>query len=166
MEEQAGFKMRRLVAIVASFLYLGYFPLFPGTIGATAGVGLYLLVYRSITAPLKFAIFHLLLIFFILILGFLTSGKAEEVFQERDAGKIVIDEVGGMLIALFMVPFSPLHIVIGFFIFRIIDAWKPYPIRSIEKKKGSLGIMGDDILAGVCTNLLLQFVIRGVGKIW
>ena len=159
MEEQAGLGMKRLASIIASFLYLGYFPLFPGTIGAVAGVGLYLLVYRSIIA-------YIILTFFILILGFLTSGKAEEVFQIRDAGKIVIDEVGGMLIALFMVPFSPLHTLIGFLIFRAIDAWKPYPIGIIERKKGSLGVMGDDILAGIYTNLLLQFVIRGVGKVW
>ena len=150
--------VNRFICGVATFFGLGYFPLFPGTVAALAGVGLYLLVYRW---PFAYA----LLTVCVLIIGFLSSGRAAEAFGEKDPEKIVIDEVAGMLIALFMLPSGLPSLVIGFLIFRTIDGWKPHLLRVVEEKEGSLGIMGDDILAGIFTNILLQCAIR-IWSVW
>ena len=73
---------------------------------------------------------------------------------------IVIDEATGMLLALFFVPFSIFSVILGFFIFRVLDILKPPPCRRIERKAGAMGIMFDDVIAALYTNLILQVIFR------
>jgi phosphatidylglycerophosphatase A len=73
---------------------------------------------------------------------------------------IVIDEATGMLLSLFCVPFSMFAVILGFFLFRIFDILKPPPARRMERLTGALGIMFDDIIAAIYTNLILQFIFR------
>ena len=73
---------------------------------------------------------------------------------------IVIDEACGMLLALFFVPMTIFSVILGFFIFRILDILKPPPAKRMEKLTGSLGIMFDDIVAAIYTNLILQIIFR------
>lgn len=79
------------------------------------------------------------------------SGRAEDRFKKVDSSFIVIDEIATMLILLIFVSRNLILLIAAFFIFRLIDILKPYPIKKIEKFPGSWGIMGDDILAGVYT---------------
>lgn len=65
-----------------------------------------------------------------------------------------------MLLGLLFLPYDLRLVVVAFIIFRILDTLKPWPVGSVEKLKGSLGIMGDDIVAGVYTNIILQVVVR------
>ena len=141
----------KLVKIFSSFFGLGYAPFFPGTFGSMGGLAVYFLVYKSTAA-------NILVTVFILILGFLVCARAENVFNQHDPKYVVIDEVCGMLIGLLSLPFSLQNIIIGFFLFRLLDTLKPYPICIFQRMRGSLGIMGDDILAGIFTNLLLHLV--------
>ena len=73
---------------------------------------------------------------------------------------IVIDEACGMLLALVFVPMNLFSVILGFFIFRILDILKPPPAKRMEKLTGSLGVMFDDIVAAIYTNLILQIIFR------
>jgi phosphatidylglycerophosphatase A len=141
------------VKTLSTFFYLGYLPLVPGTFASLAGVFIFFLINGS--TPL-----HIILILFLTILGFVVSSKAERIFNKKDAKYIVIDEVSGMLLALLFMPVNFKVVIIGFFLFRILDTFKPYPADRIQELKGSLGVMGDDIVAGLYTNIILQVVVR------
>jgi len=145
--------MNRLYKLIASVFYIGYLPVAPGSLGSFAALFLYYFIKNS---PLMMGI----AIFVCLILGFLTAGRAEKLFGGRDAGEIIIDEFTGMLISLFLLPVSMGYIVAAFLIFRFLDIVKPGPINKAQELEGSLGIMADDLLAGVYANLILQIVYR------
>lgn len=145
--------MEKLIKFVVSFFYLGYSPIMSGTIGSLGGLAVYFFVKANNMAY----IFSMLLVF---ILGVLFSGKAEKIYNQKDSGKIVIDEVCGMLLSLFLVPYSIASVILGFFIFRILDVLKPWPARSMEKLPGAYGVMLDDIAVAVYTNIILQIVFR------
>lgn len=145
--------MEKLIKFIVSFFYLGYFPIMSGTIGSLGGLAVYFFVKANNMAY----IFFMLLVF---ILGVLFSGKAEKIYNQKDSGKIVIDEVCGMLLSLFLVPYSIASVILGFFIFRVLDVLKPWPARSMEKLPGAYGVMLDDIAVAVYTNIILQIVFR------
>lgn len=145
--------MKSLIKFVSSFFYLGYLPWIPGTIASIAALILYFLFKKDI---LSYAILFIV----VCGLGFLVAGRAEKSFKEKDSGKIVIDEVAGLLLAFFGLNLEPVLIIVGFLIFRALDAIKVYPADKIEKRGGSLGIMGDDLVAGFYTNVILQIVTR------
>lgn len=141
-----------LVKTVSTFFYVGYFPLIPGTAGSVAAIFLFFLIKNN---PLT----YLAILLILLILGFLVSGAAEKIMRKTDPPCLVIDEVCGMLIGLLFLPYDIRLVIIAFLIFRILDTLKPYPISSFEKLKGGWGIMSDDIIAGLYTNLILQAVV-------
>ena len=131
-----------MVKLIVSFFYVGYLPLMSGTYASICGALIFFL--------LKDNPFYLkILTAFIVLLGFLTCGRAEKIMQEKDSRKIVIDEVSGMLICYCFIPFTILNAIIAFILFRIFDIVKPFPIKKIEQLKGSFGVMFDDILAAV-----------------
>ncbi|MCX5693282.1 MAG: phosphatidylglycerophosphatase A [Candidatus Omnitrophica bacterium] len=141
----------RLYRMIASVFYIGYLPVAPGTIGSLAALLLYYFIYHN-------AIIMAAAILIVIILGFITTGKVEKIFGEKDPGEIVIDEFSGMLISLYRMPPTMGYVVTGFLLFRFFDIVKPKPIRNLEKLKGSLGIMSDDLIAGVYANIVLQVI--------
>ena len=142
-----------IIKIISTFFYCGYLPFIPGTFASMVGIFLYYLIKDSIF------IYTLFTLIFI-ILGFLITGKAEKIFNKKDARCIVIDEIAGMLVALMFIPYSLKLVIMGFVLFRILDALKPYPAGRLQELKGSIGIIADDILAGLYTNIILQLVLR------
>lgn len=140
-----------LIKLVATFFYTGYLPLVPGTFGSLAGIFLYAGIIRR--QPFLFT-------FIAVVVGFLVSGPAEKILGKKDSRHIVIDEVAGMLVALVFLPYDLKVISVAFIIFRILDAIKPYPAYRLERLKGSLGIMSDDLVAGLYTNIILQIALR------
>ena len=84
------------------------------------------------------------------------SGRAEKISGITDPSFVVIDEVAGQLITLFLLPFSWKILIAGFILFRVFDVIKPFPARRAEKLHGGWGIMMDDVLAGLYGNILLQ----------
>jgi len=147
--------MRKRIKLITSFFYLGHSPFMPGTLGSLGGLIVYFLVRNN-------EILYGFTILFLFLLGVLFAGEAERVYNRKDAKMIVIDEVTGMLLALFFVPFSILSVVLGFFLFRIFDILKPPPAKQIEKLSGAMGVMFDDIVAALYTNLILQIIFRFV----
>jgi len=88
------------------------------------------------------------------------SGEAEKLFNEKDSGRIVIDEIAGMSVTLFLVPWTVTSVVMGFLLFRIMDIIKPFPIRRLEHGlSGGWGVVGDDLLAGIYAQVALRVVI-------
>lgn len=145
--------MRRKVDLITSFFYLGHSPFMPGTVGSLGGLVIYFLVRNN-------DILYAFSILFLFTLGVLFAGEAEKIYKRKDPAMIVIDEACGMLLALFFVPFNLYSVIVGFFLFRIFDILKPPPARRLEKLTGSLGIMFDDIVAALYTNIILQVIFR------
>lgn len=145
--------MRRRIKAITSFFYLGHSPFMPGTMGSIGGLLVYFLVKNN-------EILYGFSIIFLFLIGMIFSGEAEKIYNRKDASMIVIDEACGMLLALFCVPFSMFSVVLGFFIFRILDILKPAPAKAMEKLTGAAGIMFDDIVAAIYTNLILQVIFR------
>lgn len=152
-----------LKEILATGLFSGYIPVMPGTMGTLVGVLVYILL-----SPLA-AVYYLALILLIIVAVRVSDYAEKHIFRVKDAPHIVIDEIVGFLLAMTSFPFQPTidsikYLVIGFVLFRVLDIWKPYPIRQSQKLEGGLGVVMDDLLAGVYTNLFLQF-LRIVGAL-
>ena len=143
--------MRRLAVFICSVGYIGFFPIAPGTVGSAAGVAVY-------AAARYFAVPHveLTLIVAFLVLGVVFTRPCEEDLRCVDPGPIVIDEVMGMLITLFMIPVGWAGVVLGFLLFRVLDVAKPFPARQLERLHGGFGVMADDAMAAIYANLLLR----------
>ena len=142
-----------IILALSSFFYIGYLPFIPGTFGSIAGILLFYLIKDS-------AVIYALFTCICIIIGFLVTGEAERILNKKDARCIVIDEVVGILLSFIFIPFDYKLVIIGFLLFRILDSLKPYPAGRLQNLKGSLGIMSDDIIAGLYTNIILQVVLR------
>ena len=125
----------------------------PGTFASIAAVFLFYFVKDN-------NFIYILLTLTLIALGFLLTGRAEKIFNKKDAGCIVIDEVSGMLLSLIFIPYDIKLVIIAFILFRILDTLKPYPLDRLQNLTGSMGIMSDDIVAGLYTNIILQVVLR------
>ncbi len=145
--------MKKRIKFITSFFYLGHSPFMPGTMGSLGGLIVYFLVKNN-------EILYAFSVMFLFVLGVIFAGEAEKIYKRKDAGMIVIDEACGILLALFCVPYNIFSVIIGFFIFRVLDILKPWPAKRMERLTGSLGVMFDDIIAAIYTNLILQVVFR------
>ncbi len=144
---------QKIIIATATFFYVGFLPLIPGTFGSIAGIILYFFVKNNIYV-------FMVSLALVIILGLVFSGRAERIFQKKDASFIVIDEVAGMLLSLMFLPFDIKLVALAFLIFRALDTLKPFPAGALQELRGSLGIMSDDIIAGLYTNIILQVALR------
>lgn len=141
-----------LALVLSTFFYAGYLPL-PGTSASLAGVFLFLLIKDN-------AALCLLLALIIILSGLAITGRSERILNRKDPPPIVIDEVAGIFVSLLFLPYDPKLVILAFVLFRILDIYKPFPITRVQKFPGGLGIMGDDLIAGLYTNIMLQLVLR------
>ena len=145
--------MKKLVALpLASALGVGYVPFAPGTFGSLVGVLLWWLLPQS--AAIQGAAIAALF-----VVGSWSGTVAEEHFGRTDPGQVVIDEVMGMLITLFLNPVGWLGAIVAFFLFRIADIIKPFPANRLERLPGGIGVMADDAMAAVYANLALRLAL-------
>jgi phosphatidylglycerophosphatase A len=145
---QVGF----LTKAFASGLFSGYSPVASGTVGSAVGLAFYYIPgfeNPSLLLPLCLLV---------LILGIWASTAMERVYG-HDPSEVTIDEVLGMWISLLFLPKKILIAVVAFFVFRILDIVKPYPARRFDNLKGGSGIMLDDVVSAIYTNLLLQLAV-------
>ncbi len=146
--------MTRLAVFIATAGYCGYFPIAPGTVGSAAGLVVYLLVWWSgsplVEAGLIVALFAA---------GVWAGTTAERFFGGIDPGPVVIDEVVGVLVTLAFIPVGWSAALAGFFLFRVFDVFKPWPARSLERLHGGFGVMADDAMAAIYSNLSLRFLM-------
>lgn len=145
---------RKFFILVATFFNIGKIPKAPGTFGTLAAIPLWYAMTHVST------IFYMVVTIAIVLLGIIASQVYEAEFQKHDSKEIVIDEVAGFLITMVMVPPSWIYLVIGFVLFRLLDILKPWPMSHLDKNvKGGVGVMVDDIAAGIISSLLLQLLI-------
>jgi phosphatidylglycerophosphatase A len=154
-DPEANGLARRFALVLATAGGAGYAPVAPGTAGSA--VVLPLFVPMAALGALGFLAIVLLL----LAGGIWAAGVAERVFGRKDDGRIVIDEVVGQLLTLAPLVLVPglwprsagylvFWLVTGFVVFRVLDIWKPGPVRRMEQRfAGGAGVMMDDVLAGL-----------------
>ena len=134
---------------VATFFYLGKLPFAPGSWGSLGALLLWLLL------PLTFSV-HLFSLIILFVLGVYSSNKIAKYLDTNDPSEVVIDEVVGMGISLFMLPHSFGLYLLAFILFRIFDIIKPLFIYRIQNLSGGWGIMLDDVLGGLFTFALVN----------
>ena len=135
---------------VATIGFLGYFPFAPGTIGTLFALVLFLLTDVPVYA-------HFLIIIIGALLGIHASTVAEKRLEEKDSKKIIIDEFIGFYVSVFYLPRTFGFVIAAFLLFRFFDILKPLFISKLERTLSSgPGVMADDILAGIYTNMILQ----------
>ena len=145
----------RLAVFICTFGYLGYAPVAPGTIGSMAGLLVYLGLRWAGVGPIADAA----IIAVLFAAGVWSGTHAERYFGGTDPGPGIIDEVVGMLITLFLLPATLPVALAGFFVFRALDVVKPYPANRLEELHGGLGMMADDAMSAVYSNLLMWLLI-------
>ena len=145
---------------IATGAYSGYLPKAPGTWGSLVGILLWTLgLYKLPPAAYAGMLAGILLI------GTAAAGAAEKIVDRGDPGLVVIDEILGQLIALALVPWHPLTALMGFALFRFFDILKPFPASWLDQHiHGGLGIMLDDVMAGIYAFLVLQGLVWLVGS--
>lgn len=136
---------------IATCLKVGYLPLAPGTWGSAFAILIWFIFLKNLS-PI---IFGLLIILFIFI-GIITANTIIDNGGGNDPSYIIIDELVGQWLALWMLPNGSINIIIVFILFRFFDIFKPWPVRFMEKFPRGFGIMFDDIAAGILTFILIQ----------
>jgi len=152
----------KLHKLIATGLGTGYSPVAPGTAGAALGIVVFYLfnlefTLLKINEPL-ILVLNLVMILTILLLGVFSIKKVHQIWT-HDAQLIVIDEVVGVWIAVFALPFQWQYYLAAFVMFRFFDILKPLYIRKLDDLKTDWSVMLDDVVAGVYANLVLQLVI-------
>ena len=147
-----------IVVFLATGFFTGFLPTMPGTWGTFAGIPLVIITHR-LTSIMQVGV----TIVFVAFAAYI-AGRAEILFENRDARPIVIDEMVGFLITLLWLPLNFLTLCLGFVLFRLFDIVKPPPIGILEKRlHGGWGIVMDDALAGVFANVTLRLLLIVAG---
>lgn len=147
--------MKALVTLLATWGGTGFSPVASGTVGTLGAIPFYLLLAR-----LPLSLYLVVTVLFFLFASWV-SGRAEEIFNEKDSGKIVIDEVAGYLVTMVGAAADLKSVIIGFFLFRLFDIIKPPPARYFDRRmKNGWGVVLDDVAAGVYACLALHLILR------
>jgi phosphatidylglycerophosphatase A len=146
--------MTKFWLAIATGLGAGYAPVASGTFGTLVGIPIVFLLMQCCTS-FTFAV-ATAAIFFV---GVKAAGVAEWYYEESDSGKIVIDEIVGYMITMFLIPMSAKTLIIGFFLFRFFDVVKIWPARHFDRSPGPWAVMLDDVFAGLYSNIALHFLI-------
>jgi phosphatidylglycerophosphatase A len=150
----------RTVLFLATGFFIGTVPYAPGTFGSLIGLPL-CFIFSRLNSLQSLAGVLLFIIFAIRV-----ASAAEKILNEEDPGKIVIDEIAGLIVTFMGLPFNMKTAIAGFLIFRALDIWKPFPIRLLEQKiRGGTGVVLDDVLAGIYANLILRLAIYIMGVV-
>ena len=139
----------RLGLTVATFGGVGYAPVAPGTFGSAAGLLVWWLLPASPVAQAS----AILVLF---AAGSWGGSIAERHFGRTDPGQVVIDEVMGMLVTLFLNPVGWRGALAAFLLFRVFDVIKPWPANRLEQLHGGVGVMADDGMAAIYANVALR----------
>lgn len=146
-----------IILFIAQGAYSGRFPAAPGTAGTVVGVLLYLLV-KDLALPAYGAVCVA-----VTVLGTWAAGRADTVLGTKDSPTIVIDEIAGFLVAMFLVPVTWWGVITVFALFRFFDILKPWPADRLQLVPGGPGVMLDDIAAGIYANLLFRLACVNFG---
>jgi phosphatidylglycerophosphatase A len=167
------------LALAIATCGVGYLPLAPGTWGSLVGIGLFVILrdffiwffnyaYRSrrwgmLQSTYAMITLEAVTIALVTLVGIWAASRTEKLSGKKDPGKVVVDEVAGQMIALLPVPFVFGSVwwttILAFILFRFFDIVKPYPARRFESLHGGLGIMADDVVAGVYAAMFVAVAV-------
>ena len=143
--------------IITTFFGAGYSPVASGTVGALFGCGV-IVLFNYFEVFLNNPFLFTAIILATTLIGIYSTNQLTSEWG-KDPSKVVIDEVIGMWISMLLIPFSYINLLMAFVLFRLFDIFKPLGIRKLEQLNGGLGVMVDDVLAGIYANLVLQLII-------
>ena len=147
--------MDRFFMLIATGFHVGYLPVAPGTWGSLLALPLHFALSRL--QPLSYGLSILTIIF----LAIAAAGAVEKIVDRKDPSIVVIDEVAGMLVTMIGAPATPLAYLFGFGLFRFFDIVKPFPVCWADRHlNGGVGIVMDDLFAGLYAMLCLQLLFR------
>ena len=151
-------KNKRFLPAISVFISTtmgsGFFPVAPGTIGAIIAI---LVMWFLPEISWQKLLFSSVLFYFI---GVWAARETERKLQKHDPGCINWDEVVGMMISLIAVPKTWIVYIVAFVLFRFFDIVKPQPVDASQKLSGGWGVMTDDVIAGIYSNIILQILFR------
>lgn len=143
----------KIIKVIATGFGSGFSPFASGTAGTIVGIPLF-----YIFSPFSWPI-YLLTVLALSFLACYVSTEAEKIFGKKDSSFIVIDEIVGFLWAMFLIPPTIVHVALAFFLFRFFDIAKVFPANVCERLPGGYGVVGDDVVAGIYANIVLQFLL-------
>ena len=145
---------QKLYLFLATGCWAGFAPAIRGTAGTVVAVLIFLLIGSHVWV-------HLFVLAFLLLVSLPLGDWAERYWQKKDPQHFVLDEIVGYLIGVLLIPAWDTWVtaLAGFVVFRLFDGGKPYPIRRLERVRGGAGIVLDDVIAGVYTNLALRVAV-------
>ena len=155
--------MKKINVLISTFFGYGYLTKMPGTVASLVTTIFIYIAYEYLGyTDLRFSIIFFVIIFFY---SFYAVKDSESEFVNKDPRQIVIDEVLGQSMPLILLLYLnqtnqlsiqiEIYYIISFFLFRFFDISKIYPINKIEKIKGYLGVIGDDLFAGIITAIII-----------
>ncbi len=146
--------MKNPVHLLAFGFGTGLAPMAPGTFGTLVGIPCFWVMEDL--PPLG----YLLVVAVLFAAGIWLCGKTSRDLGVHDHGGIVWDEIVGLLVTLFGVPFQLSVVLVGFVLFRFFDILKPWPIGWLDRRvSGGFGVMVDDVLAGMFAAAILQLLL-------
>ena len=141
---------QRLALVLATGFGSGYSPFAPGTAGSAVGLlFVWAMSYLDLTG-------QVVLTLGVTGVSMIAADLVAKSMGLKDPGLIVADEIAGMMVTMIAIPLSPKSLVLGFILFRVMDVVKPPPARQFERFKGGLGIVADDLMAGVYAQIALR----------
>ena len=148
--------------ILFTGFYSGYVPFAPGTAGTAIGLLLYILEYTFLGSAIPWWV-NLIALILLFYPSVLICDAGEKFFASKDPGPVVWDEIIGYFVTMLFVPFSFTAAIAGFILFRITDIVKPFPANQLQSLKGGLGILIDDVVAGIYACAALHIIIYVTG---
>ena len=149
--------MSRIAVLVATCVFIGYIPFAPGTFGSIPGLALGAVLQRSAPEWVFWAS-----VVALTLIGVWAATAAESHFGHKDPGPVVIDEVVGMMVTMGTLPLGPIGLIVAFVVFRACDVVKPFPARQMEALPKGVGVMMDDVLAGVWGHVIMRVLVWAV----
>tara|TARA_Y100001970_G_C14122105_1_gene796885 strand:+ start:379 stop:822 length:444 start_codon:yes stop_codon:yes gene_type:complete len=144
--------VNRLAHFIASICYIGYFPIASGTFASIVALLIWWFFVTNIYL-------QLVIIALTIFLGTYASYLTEKLYNSKDPSFIVVDEFAGMFISLFLVPKNIYLYIFAFILFRVLDVIKPSYIDTVQKYKYGIGVMADDILAGILSCMAVHLFL-------
>ncbi len=148
---------QRLAFVLATGFGSGYSPFAPGTAGSAVGlVFVWGMSYLGLPGQIA-------AVLVVTALSMVAADIVAKATGLKDPGLIVADEIAGMMVTMIAIPFTVTNVLLGFILFRVMDVVKPPPARQFERIKGGIGIVADDLMAGVYAHLALRGILAVIG---
>lgn len=148
---------QRLAFVLATGFGSGYSPVAPGTAGSAVGLlFVWAMSLLDLTGQVAFTLV-------VTVLSVIAADIVAKSVGLKDPGLIVADEIAGMMVTMVAIPLTAKSLLLGFILFRVMDVVKPPPARQFERFKGGVGIVADDLMAGVYAQLALRGLLMLIG---